>query len=104
MGDEAEVASSWSGCYDCTPDWNPILGALPEVDGLRAAFGFSGHGFKLAPVVGAMLASDALGESTTKALGGEGLMDDKGEEVSIQTYSIDRFKQGKQLSGAWRTV
>ncbi|MCZ7665628.1 MAG: FAD-binding oxidoreductase [Thermoleophilia bacterium] len=40
-----------------TPDWNPILGFAEGVEGLLLAVGFSGHGLKLAPVVGEMLAS-----------------------------------------------
>lgn len=94
--------SDWSGCYDCSPDYNPILGKLPEIDGLRAAFGFSGHGFKLSPVIGAMLAGDALGESTTSVLGGLGLVDGKGEDVNIKTYSYDRFEQKQELTGSYR--
>ena len=45
----AGLASSWTGVYDVTPDWNPVLGRIPEVPGLVVAYGFSGHGFKLAP-------------------------------------------------------
>lgn len=44
----------WSGLYDITPDWHPILDRL--MDGFYCAAGFSGHGFKLAPAVGAMMA------------------------------------------------
>ena len=28
--DTAGVASSWTGVCDVTPDWNPVLGRLPE--------------------------------------------------------------------------
>lgn len=40
------------GMYDCTPDMHPILGPMPAISGLYVAAGFSGHGFKLAPVIG----------------------------------------------------
>ncbi|MDP3924093.1 MAG: FAD-dependent oxidoreductase, partial [Hydrogenophaga sp.] len=30
---EAGLASSWTGVYDVTPDWNPVLGRLPDVPG-----------------------------------------------------------------------
>ena len=43
---------AWSGIYDVTPDWEPVIGAVPGVDGVFVAAGFSGHGFKLAPAVG----------------------------------------------------
>src|SRR6218665_831989 len=45
----AGVASSWTGAYDVTPDWNPVLGRLQDVPGLVVGYGFSGHGFKLSP-------------------------------------------------------
>jgi len=48
-------ATSWGGCgalYTITPDAHPLIGPVPEIDGLFLASGFSGHGFKLAPSVG----------------------------------------------------
>lgn len=42
--------------YTLTPDAQPLLGALEECAGLYVATGFSGHGFKLAPSVGAGMA------------------------------------------------
>jgi sarcosine oxidase, subunit beta len=42
--------------YTLTPDAQPLLGALEPCAGLYIATGFSGHGFKLAPSVGAGLA------------------------------------------------
>ncbi len=42
--------------YGITPDWHPILDALPGVTGLYCAVGFSGHGFKMSPVVGQLMA------------------------------------------------
>ena len=32
--ESAGLASSWTGVYDVTPDWNPVLGRLPDVPGL----------------------------------------------------------------------
>ena len=50
--------------YDVTPDWNPVLGRLPGVwDGLVVGFGFSGHGFKLSPTVGRVLAQESAGHA-----------------------------------------
>jgi glycine/D-amino acid oxidase-like deaminating enzyme len=42
--------------YAITPDWHPILDRLPAVDGAYCAVGFSGHGFKMAPIVGQLMA------------------------------------------------
>jgi len=54
-----EDAISWGGCgalYTVTPDSHPLVGPVPEVEGLYLASGFSGHGFKLAPAIGRGLA------------------------------------------------
>jgi len=82
----AGLASSWTGVYDVTPDWNPVLGRLPGIDGLVMGFGFSGHGFKLSPTVGRVLAQEALGLPT---------------DVSLAPYSIERFSNGDLLVGKY---
>ena len=51
----AAIKSSYAGCYDVTPDWNPVM-SRTDVDGLVVAAGFSGHGFKIAPAVGRLVA------------------------------------------------
>lgn len=51
----AAISGSYAGCYDVTPDWNPVISRTP-VDGLVVAAGFSGHGFKIAPAVGRLVA------------------------------------------------
>lgn len=51
----AQPRGGWAGAYDVTPDSYPILDQVgPE--GLFVAAGFSGHGFKLSPEVGRLLA------------------------------------------------
>ncbi|MEV5361120.1 FAD-binding oxidoreductase, partial [Micrococcus luteus] len=52
---DAAISSSYAGCYDVTPDWNPVISAT-GVDGLLVAAGFSGHGFKISPAVGRLVA------------------------------------------------
>jgi sarcosine oxidase subunit beta len=49
------------GFYDVTPDHQPIIGSVPEWNGLWIAAGFSGHGFMLAPAVGRRVA-DAISD------------------------------------------
>jgi sarcosine oxidase subunit beta len=83
---EAGVAASWVGAYDITPDWNPVLGPAPGADGLTLAFGFSGHGFKLAPGLGMVLAQQMLGQPT---------------DIDIAGYGLERFAQGRLLTGAY---
>lgn len=82
----AGMASSWTGVYDVTPDWNPVLGRLPGLGGLVVGFGFSGHGFKLSPAVGKVLAQEALGLAT---------------DVSLAPYAIERFANGSLLTGKY---
>ena len=82
----AGLASSWTGVYDVTPDWNPVLGRLPDVPGLVVAYGFSGHGFKLSPAVGRVLAQEVLGLPT---------------DTSLAPYALERFRSGRLLRGRY---
>jgi glycine/D-amino acid oxidase-like deaminating enzyme len=82
----AGLASSWTGVYDVTPDWNPVLGPVANIEGLTVGFGFSGHGFKLSPGIGKLLAQHALGLPT---------------DVSLAPYALDRFESGALLVGKY---
>lgn len=53
---EAQSHGGWSGLFMVTPDWHPILDGIDHVEGPFAAVGFSGHGFKLAPMVDVVMA------------------------------------------------
>ena len=57
---DARVVRTVSGAYDITPDFHPILGWAPGLDGLYLAAGFSGHGLKLSPAVGECVAAAVL--------------------------------------------
>lgn len=61
---DPRITSSYVGAYDVTPDYNPIIGPSP-VDGLFLATGFSGHGYKISPAVGKLVADLVTGGSTT---------------------------------------
>ncbi len=52
--DSSRVQRGFSGLYETTPDWQPIVDSYGG--SLHVAVGFSGHGFKLAPVVGIAMA------------------------------------------------
>ena len=58
---EAGLAASWTGVYDVTPDWHPLIGWAQGVEGLYLALGWSGHGLKLSPAVGEVVADEVLG-------------------------------------------
>ena len=84
--EEARFVTSWSGLYDTTPDWNPVLGPLPGIEGLTAAFGLSGHGFKLSPMIGRLLAQATLGLPT---------------DQKLEPYRFTRFAEGQPLRGTY---
>lgn len=51
----ARLSSSYAGCYDVTPDYNPMISSSP-LEGLWLCAGFSGHGYKISPSVGELMA------------------------------------------------
>ncbi|MBI4012513.1 MAG: FAD-binding oxidoreductase [Candidatus Rokubacteria bacterium] len=76
----------WAGIYDVTPDWHPVLDAIEEVPGLFVAAGFSGHGFKLCPAVGAMMA---------------GLVTTGRRDERLELFRADRFRTGRLIRGKY---
>jgi sarcosine oxidase, subunit beta len=52
----AQVIRSWSGMDGKMPDHIPVLGFSSTTPHLVHAFGFSGHGFQLGPVIGLIIA------------------------------------------------
>ncbi len=82
---DAVVAGTYAGCYDVTPDFNPVIGPT-GIDGLFLAAGFSGHGFKIAPAVGELVADLVLdGESRDPA-------------VPASDFRLGRFAGGDLLT------
>jgi glycine/D-amino acid oxidase-like deaminating enzyme len=59
---EATYRRGWAGAFDITPDWMPILDET-ELGGFHVAAGMSGHGFKLAPAVGELMAALLTGRT-----------------------------------------
>lgn len=72
----------WAGIYDDTPDYHPILDRLPGYEGLYCAAGFSGHGFKLSPIIGQWMAQ--------LILSGE-------KPEDMEHFAFDRFAEGKEI-------
>lgn len=50
-----KVLRQWAGCYDVTPDRNPVVGEVSEVSGFFQLNGFVGHGFMMAPAIGKLV-------------------------------------------------
>ncbi len=78
-----KVLRQWAGCYDLTPDANPIVGEVDGIEGFYQASGFMGHGFMMAPVMGRLLAENIA----------------KGTQLPMfDRWNLRRFAQGKLLS------
>ncbi|HZZ77923.1 MAG TPA: FAD-dependent oxidoreductase [Gemmataceae bacterium] len=45
----------YGALYGITPDWHPIMDKFPGLEGVYCAVGFSGHGFKMSPIVGQLM-------------------------------------------------
>jgi sarcosine oxidase subunit beta len=52
----AQVIRTWSGMDGQMPDHIPVMGFSSTTPHLVHAFGFSGHGFQLGPMIGLVIA------------------------------------------------
>ncbi|GIH25737.1 oxidoreductase [Acrocarpospora phusangensis] len=77
---DVSFVTSYAGCYDVTPDFNPIIGPAGP-DGLFVAAGFSGHGFKISPAVGRIAAEMITG-------------------AALPDFRLSRFAEGRPLTSA----
>jgi sarcosine oxidase subunit beta len=85
---DSYVRGGWAGLFTTTPDWHPILDRVPGIEGLYCAVGFSGHGFKLSPMIGLSMAElIAQGRATS---------------VDISPLRFTRFADGDLLSSSFR--
>jgi glycine/D-amino acid oxidase-like deaminating enzyme len=79
----------WSGIYGVTPDWHPIIDEAPAGSGFFVAAGFSGHGFKLGPAVGVMIADMVTRAATPTA------------HLDRTLFRYARFAEGKPVVGKY---
>ena len=64
--ERAFYSGGWSGLFTTTPDWHPVIGGIEGIEGMYCTVGFSGHGFKLAPMVGKVMSEIVIhGKSKT---------------------------------------
>ena len=59
-----QIASSWGGLIDVTPDGVPVIDRVASVPGFYLASGFSGHGFGVGPAAGQLMADLVMGAAT----------------------------------------
>ncbi len=53
---EGNIANTWAGYVDSTPDGVPAIGEVANIPGFILAAGFSGHGFGIGPGAGHLIA------------------------------------------------
>jgi glycine/D-amino acid oxidase-like deaminating enzyme len=80
------VSRGYAGCFDVTPDWHPVIDE-PGPAGFYVAAGFSGHGFKLSPAIGEMVASL--------------VMDGRKPGDDVHAFRLSRFAEGKPIRGTY---
>jgi sarcosine oxidase subunit beta len=88
--ENAEVMRGVTGVYDMTPDSRPMLGEVPETEGLYMCAGFSGMGFKISPAIGLVMA--------------ELLADGRASSVDITSFRPERFAEGKPIKAEFEYV
>jgi glycine/D-amino acid oxidase-like deaminating enzyme len=81
----ATSSGGWASLYDVSPDWQPVIGEIAP--GVFVDAGTSGHGFKLAPMLGAHVADLVLGQPVDEGL---------------RAFDPSRFERGEALAAGYR--
>ena len=84
---DAEFSTGYAGLYTSTPDSHPIMDAVAGIDGLYICTGFSGHGFKLSPMVGTLMA--------------ELILEGQASSIDITALRMSRFAEGQLNSDGY---
>jgi glycine/D-amino acid oxidase-like deaminating enzyme len=77
----------WAGLLEGTPDFHPVMGKAPGIEGMLLCYGFSGHGFKEAPITGRLIAELIL---------------DGWPSLDITPLSFERFAKGQLLRSLYK--
>lgn len=77
-----ELAESWAGMIDVTPDVIPVMDKIDALPGFHIATGFSGHGFGVGPAAGHALADIVTGDTPT---------------IDLKDFCFSRFSDGTEL-------
>jgi glycine/D-amino acid oxidase-like deaminating enzyme len=81
----AESTGGWASLYDVSPDWQPVIGEIAP--GIFVDAGSSGHGFKLAPALGAHVADLVTGAAV---------------DPGLAAFDPFRFERGGGLAAGYR--
>ena len=87
--DKILALNSYTGLYDVTPDWHPVLGHVDGIEGFYLCAGFSGHGFKIGPAIGEVMAEE--------------IVDGSAHSIDITRLNLRRFEQGNLIGAAYGT-
>ena len=80
---DLNVLRQWSGLCDMTPDYAPIMGRVPGLDGFILTCGWGTWGFKAAPMAGKMMA-ELIATGVTPE--------------PIRPFALSRFWEGRLLN------
>lgn len=76
------VLRQWAGICDMTPDYSPIMGPVPGIEGFVLDVGWGTYGFKAGPVAGRRVA-EAIATGVVPEL--------------IRPFTIERFARGELI-------
>ena len=82
----AKFVHGWAGMYTITPDWHPIVGRAPGIEGYFLAVGGSGHSFKIGPPIGESLAATIAGQTPP---------------IDISPLRYERFEENQTFGSVW---
>lgn len=85
--ERSDSAGGYASLYAITPDWHPVVDEAPTGSGFYICSGFSGHGFKLGPAVGRMVADLVTGE--------------KSATFDPRLFRLSRFYEDDQVKGQY---
>jgi sarcosine oxidase subunit beta len=74
------IVRTWAGIEGILPDQIPVIGPSPNAPRVFHAFGFSGHGYQLGPIIGQIM-TDLITEGRSS--------------LPIDAFRVDRFKESK---------
>lgn len=79
---DVEIAETWAGIIETSPDLIPIMEQSESIAGFYIATGFSAHGFGLGPGAGKAMA---------------GLISGKDNSIDLHEFRLSRFYDGSKI-------